>query len=275
MSASSSLLFRYPQGSHTFPSSSDSHFEEHLYRNANSPYPPDPPLAQFPLHFAQPQTASASSYPLRSHPQHTSPSLRQDSALAPTVESNPFFYHLVSPPYRLQDFGSDFPQQHRDGNFFEPTRRQSDASDVTLHEATHFSPIRSGLNDQRSTSPLPFPHHLPSATTHETTYVRPSDGYQEDGKQARMDWERTVEEEVRKRLELERRLGGFAGQHETVNEYKGPQSLRDRQHSTEIAPISRSLSMRSTISSMPELPPQPEVLLFDVGEITLFSVEKS
>jgi len=91
------------------------------------------------------------------------------------------------------------------------------------------------------------------------------------------DWERSVEDEVRKRLELERRLGGFERREESLARARGrkPEDEREekrlkKQETSKSSP--RSSKRTSSIGFFSELPPQPEVFLF---QVSVYSSTKS
>jgi len=91
----------------------------------------------------------------------------------------------------------------------------------------------------------------------------------EENRPKMSDWERTVEDEVTKRLELEKSLGGFARGEESLAGARGqkPEDEREKRlakHGTSQS-SSRSSKRTSSIGFFPELPPQPQMFLFEVS----------
>jgi len=178
-----------------------------------------------------------------------------------------FFDHQDSPSFPFPANEPAFPSHDR---YSPPVRRPSSMpSEATLHEASRFSPNRPVSTPHQLTSTIPFPHQSRHTLNPHGTNDRGSDRHLEEHRRTAGDWERSVEEEVRKRIELEKRLGGF-GRHKESPEGPARLTSRGQEEPERIEGSSEnpSRSSRSTgsIGFFPELPPQPEIFLFEVSD---------
>jgi len=249
--------------------------ENSIHQTRRDPSLSQPSSSHLPPHFEQPQFDSTYPQPQSAQPRLHSSHVHSFSERYPSIESDEqqrFFNHRDSPsfPFPAQEFG----QLSHDFHPYLDERPPSNDSEATLHETPRFSPLRP---PRQSTSPILFPDHCPPRPDSERIKFDRDEEDEENRPKLMSDWERSVEDEVRKRLELERRLGGFERREESLARARGrkPEDEREekrlkKQETSKSSP--RSSKRTSSIGFFSELPPQPEVFLF---QVSVYSSTKS
>ncbi|GAA5833266.1 hypothetical protein JCM5353_007929 [Sporobolomyces roseus] len=239
--------------------------ENSIHQTRRDPSLSQPSSSHLPPHFEQPQFDSTYPQPGSAHP-HLDPDYpsRLASERYPRIETEKqhgFFDHQDSPsfPFPAQQTG------HLPNVFHSSLheRPPSIDSEATLDETSQLSPHRS---TQQSSSPTPFPDHCPPRPDSERIQFA-RDEEDEENRPKMSDWERSVEDEVRNRLELEKRLEGFEKGEESLAWARG-RRLKDQEEERlkkqETSQSStRSSKRTSSIGFLQELPPQPEMFLFE------------
>jgi len=239
-----------------------------LHPNRKDPYLSDP-SSHFPPQLDHSQFDPAHSQLGPIHP-HFNPSYFQQEyeRYHPLDFDGPpqFFDHQDSPSFPFPVHESAFPSHDIQSP---PARRPASIdSEATLHDASHSSPNRPISTRRQLSSTVPFSYQSRHTLNPHGTKERGSDRHLEEHRRTAEEWERSVEEEVRKRLELEKRLGGFGKYKESLDDH-GRVTSRGQEEPERIKRSSenQSRSSRSTSSILffPELPPQPEMFLFEVS----------
>ena len=175
-----------------------------------------------------------------------------------------FFDHRDSPSFPFPARGPAFPAH----DIHSPSARRPSSidSEATLHEASQFPPNRPISAPRLLTSTIPFSSHSHHIQNPHRVNERGSDRHLEEHRRTAEEWERSVEEEARKRVELEKKLGVFIEGEEPFGEGRSSRGKEKPEHMKRFSEnSSRSSRSTSSIGFFPELPLQPEMFLFEVS----------